>query len=315
MRETEAGGKLKVKALMGDYPNTLALKSGKLSHPRIELDFGGENRPMLAFKRAVNGAFDVAELALTSFLQAKAFGRPLVLIPAVMFGGKSQHAAIVYNSERGLLSPKDIVGRRVGIRASSQTTVMWVRGILQNDFGVDIDRVNWVSFEDAHVAEYRDPPNTVRAGEGKKLFNMLIDGEIDAAVLPPADLKDPRLRPLIPEPEAAAAAWTERNGFFPVNHLLTVTESFAKSNAWAVKEIFRLVAESRQAAPAPSANGLDPYPLGVEAMRKPLAMAIGYAAQQKLIPRRFEVDELFNDVTAGLGSRLAAGINCSSPGR
>ena len=295
-----AGGRLKVRVLMGDYPNTQALRSGRLGHPRIELDFCGENRPMLAFRRAVDGAFDVAELALTTFLQARAFGRPLQLMPAVMFGGKSQHAAIAYNAGRGQLAPRDLAGRRVGIRSDSQTTVMWVRGILQSDYGVDIDRVTWVTFEDAHVAEVRDPPNAVRAPAGKKLFDMLIDGEIDAAVLPPADLKDPRLRPLIPEADAAAAAWTARNGFFPINHVLTVSNAFADANAWALPEIFRLVAESRKSAPPPTAAGPDPYPLGVEAMRKALEAAIGHAVRQRLIARRFEVDELFCDGTRAL---------------
>ncbi|MFM9970925.1 MAG: ABC transporter substrate-binding protein [Burkholderiales bacterium] len=293
-------GKLTVKAMMGDYPNTLDLKSGKLESSLLDLDFGGIHRPLLAFKRVVNGEFDIAELAVTTFLQAKAVGKPLVLIPAVMFGGKSQHAAIVYNAKRGHLTPRDIVGRRVGVRSSSQTTVMWVRGILQNDYGVDIDNVQWVTFEDGHVAQYKDPPNAVRAPLDKKLFDMLIDGEIDAAVLPPADLKDPRLRPLISDAEAAAIAWTEQKRFFPINHMLTVSESFSASNPAAVREMFRLVAESRKAAPGPNAAGLDPYPLGVEACRKALETAVVYAAQQKLIPRRFEVDELFDDVTRTL---------------
>lgn len=293
--------KLTVKLLMGEYPNTQDIKSGKLSDPRIDIDFGDQQRVMLAFKRAVQGEYDFAELAVTTFLQAKAFGRPRVLIPAVMVGGKSQHAAIVYNRERGTLAPKDIAGRRVGIRAASQTTVMWVRGILHNDYGVDINRVRWITFEDAHVPEAKDPPNATRAAPGKKLFDMLIDGEIDAAVLPPQDLKDPRLAPLIPDAQAAATAWVEEKGFFPINHMLTVSEGFAAAHPWAVRALFDLVARSRQSAAPPAASGLDPYPLGVDAMRKSLATAIQYAVQQQLIARPFSVDELFNDITRDLG--------------
>jgi 4,5-dihydroxyphthalate decarboxylase len=299
--ETRVSGKLKVRAMMGEYPNTRALKSGQVESPLIDLDFGGINRPMLAFRRVVNGEFDVAELAVTTFLQARSLGKPLVLVPAVMFGGKSQHASLVYNAERGLLGINQLAGRRIGVRSASQTTVMWVRGILQNDYGVDLDRVQWVTFEDGHVAEVKDPPHTERAPEGKKLFDMLISGELDAAVLPPADLKDPRLRPLIPDAEKAAAGWSIRHGFFPINHMLTVGDTFERSHPDAVREVFRVVAQSRRMVEStPSSGGPDPYPLGVEACRAALQTAIDFATQQKLIPRRFEVDELFGPVTRHL---------------
>ena len=100
--------------------------------------------------------FDVAELAIATFLQAKAHGKPLVLLPVVV-RGKFAHSTLSYNAERGPLAPSDLPGRRVGIRAYAQTTPLWVRGILQNEYGVDLDRVKWITFEDPHVAEYREP--------------------------------------------------------------------------------------------------------------------------------------------------------------
>ena len=290
---------LKLQTLLGDHPHVMALKNGQIRSSRLVLDFDDVKMAYPEFKRVVRDLeFDVAELALVTYLQAKAHGKPLVLVPAVIFASKAPHAFIVYNAARGRLSPKDIVGRRVGIRASSVTTVMWARGILQNDYGVDLERVTWVTFEDAHVAEFKDPPNAQRAPAGKKLITMLLEGEVDAAVVSRDDLKDSRLRPLIPDPEAAARSWRERHQMLPINHMLVVKQSLSKSNPWAVQEIFRLVAENRKMAGVPAGV----LPLGVEANRKSLALAINYAVQQRLIPRRFEVDELFDDVTRALGS-------------
>ena len=290
---------LTLKTLLGDHPHMTALKSGQIQSPRLVLDFAEVKIAFPEFKRVVRDLeFDVAELALVTYLQAKVHGIPLVLVPAVMFAMHAPHALIVHNPERsGLLGPRDIPGRRVGIRASSVTTVMWVCGILQNDYGVDLERVNWVTFEDPHVAEFKDPPNAQRAPAGKKLLTMLIDGELDAAVVRRDDLADPRIRSLIPDAEAAARAWSETHRMQPINHMLVVKQSLAKSEPWAVPEIFRMLAESRRLAGTPAGV----LPLGVEANRKSLEMAISYAVQQHLIPKRFEVDELFDDLSRVLG--------------
>ena len=292
---------LTLRALLGDYPNTASLRKGAIRSSRLNLDFADVKVPNHAFKRVVRDMeFDVAELAIATYLTAKAYGKPLVLLPVVV-RGKFQHESIVYNAERGQLAPSDLAGRRVGIRSHSVTTVAWVRGILQNDYGVDLDRVKWITFEDAHVAEIRDPDTFERAPAGKNPMTMLLEGELDAAVLTGKDLKHPKFKYLIPDPEAAARTWYQRYQAVPINHMVTVRESLLKSNPWVAEEIFRLLAESKKAAGLPAGTGPDPYPLGVEANRKSLELVIKYAAQQRLIPRPFAVDELFNDVTRALG--------------
>ena len=293
---------LKLRTLLGDYPNVMPLKRGEVKSPRLTFDFADVKVPNTAFKRVVRDLeFDFSELAIATFLQAKAWNKPLALLPAVVVGGKAQHASIAYNIDRGTLAPKDIVGRRVGIRASSQTTVMWVRGILKNDYGVDIDRIKWVTFEDPHVPEYSDPPNCERAPAGKNIKTMLLEGEIDAASLTAEDLKHPKLRSLIPEPEAAAREWVKKHGTLPMNHVLIVKQSLLKEHPWAVKEIFGLVAEAKKRAGFPTSPDFDPYTLGVETNRRGLEVAIQYAHQQHVIPRSFTVDELFDEVTGALG--------------
>jgi len=289
---------LTLKTLLGDYPNTLALKRDDVRSPNIVFDFADVKMPHTAFKDVVRHfKYDVAELAIVTYLQAKAHGKPLVLLPAVVVGALP-HPFLVYNAERGQLSPDDLNGRRVGIRAYSVTTATWIRGVLQNDHGVDLDSIKWVTFEDPHVAEYADPTTALRAPAGKQLTQMLLDGEIDAGVVGGADLKDPRLRPVIANPNEAAKTWCEKNGALPINHMLVVKESLAKSSPEAVKEIFGLLRESKRAAPV--AADLDPIQFGVANIRRSLELIIRYSAQQRLIPRRFEVEELFDALTVGL---------------
>jgi 4,5-dihydroxyphthalate decarboxylase len=293
---------VKVRTLLGDYPNTRALKNGDIRSPGIAFDFADEKTVNKAFKRVVRELeFDVAELAIATFLQAKAHGKPLVLLPVVV-RGKFAHSTLSYNAERGHLAPSDLPGRRVGIRAYAQTTPLWVRGILQNEYGVDLDRVKWITFEDPHVAEYPEPATAERAAAGKKAREMLLDGELDAAILSEQrDAGEARLKTLIPDAPAAAQAWYRKHGVVPINHMIVVTQSLSKSDPAAVAEIYRLLAESKKAAGLPKPGEIDAFTVGVEACRKALAMAIQFAVQQRLIPRPFTVDELFDDNTRKLG--------------
>ena len=290
---------LTLRTLLGDYPNTLALKQGEIGSSIVRFDFADVKTPNHAFKDVVrHQKFDVAELAVVTYLQAKAHGKPLVLLPAVVVG-HLPHPLLVYNAERRRVSPSDLPGRRVGIRAYSVTTATWIRGILQNDHGVDLDSIRWVTFEDAHIAEYHDPDTAERAPADKQLLPMLLNGELDAGVVGGADLKDPRLHPVIPNSTAAAQEWCRRNQATPINHTVVIKQSLSRSSPETVKEIFRLLLASKEAA-SPAANSLDPLQFGVEANRRSLELIIEYSVQQRLIPRRFEVDELFDDVTRSL---------------
>jgi 4,5-dihydroxyphthalate decarboxylase len=293
---------LRLHTLLGDYPNTLALKQGEIGSALVAFDFAEVKLAHTAFKRVVRDLeFDLAELALVTFLMAKAHGKPLVLLPAVV-SARFQHPYLVYNAERGHLAPADLAGRRVGIRSYSVTTAAWIRGILANDHGVELDRVRWVSFEDAHVAEFRDPPAVERAAAGKDMLAMLLAGELDAAVVANPVSADPRLKTVFPDPAAAAQDWYRRKRAIQINHMVVVRESLSKTNPRAVQEVFRLLLESKRAAGLPAAGAIDLHPFGVEANRRNLGIAIDYAHQQRLIPRRYEVDELFDDVTRALGS-------------
>src|SRR6266850_3013976 len=265
--------------LMGEYPVTKQFRThtDKFAFAEIKGSPAGE------FKRVVrNLEFDVAEMAIMTHLIARAHGKPYRLLPFVVLA-RFQHPFLVYNAARGALAPEDLHGKRVGVRAYSVTTGVWIRGILAEDHGVDIDRVKWVTFEDAHVKEFRDPPNAERAPAGKEIGAMLLAGELDAAIMP-AVPADPNLKPVIPDPEAAGRRWGEKHHAIQLNHLVVVKESVPQKTA---DEVYQLLVESKQAAGDPPM-----LPHGLEANRHNLEVAIDCAYKQKLIPRRFTVEEL-----------------------
>jgi 4,5-dihydroxyphthalate decarboxylase len=289
-----------LRALVGDYPATAALKSGAVRSTGVALEFADVKPVSSAFKRVVRDLeFDVAELAIVTYLIAKAHGKPLTLLPVVLVA-RFQHPLIVCNAERGALAPGDLAGRRVGVRSYSVTTGAWIRGILTDDYGVLPEQVKWVTFEEAHVAEFRDPPNVVRAPAGAKLVDMLLAGELDAAIVGDGAPADPRIRPLIPDPAAAARAWHARHGAIQLNHLVVVKDALSRTDPGAVREIYRMLGESKRAAGLPKAGELDLNPFGVDANRRNLEVAIDCCHRQGLIPRRCAVDELFDDTTRAL---------------
>ena len=289
--------KTKFFTLLGNYPNTLALKKGAVKSDLIDFDFADVKVSNTAFKPLVREAkFDVAELAIVTFLQAKTYGKPYILIPATVLG-RGQHHTIAYNSERGTLKASELAGKRVGVRAYTQTTGAWVRGFLADDYGVETAKVRWITFEDPHLAEYKDPDFVTRAPEGKTLTQMLLDGDLDAAIVGDT-LLDPRLKPLIPDAEAVARTWAQAHGGVPINHLMVVRDTIAKSRPDIVQEIYRVLQESRRTAAPPPGGALDPWRFGIEANRRSLEIIVDYSFRQKLIPGKFPVDELFDGWTA-----------------
>ncbi len=269
-----------LKTLLGDYPVTTALRTGRIPS---KLQFADIKLPQTAFKRVVRDLeFDVAELALVTFLLAKSHGKPYRLLPAVVTA-RFQHPFLAFDCRRPLSAEK-LEGKRVGQRSYSVTTATWVRGILAEDHGVDLDAVKWVTFEEPHVAEFRDPPKVERAPAGKDMVAMLLAGELDAAILGETQ-KDDRIKPLIPDPDAAARAWRKKYGAIQINHMVALKNSVSSDTA---SEVYELLSKSRQAAGNPEMN-----PFGVEENRRNLEVAIDCVYRQKMIPRRFTVEELF----------------------
>jgi 4,5-dihydroxyphthalate decarboxylase len=285
---------------LADYAMTKALKEGAVKSDLVTFDFCGPKVANQGFKSMVRDRkFDAGELAIGTFLEAKTYGKPVTLLPAVVMG-RFQHQTALRSTAKPAFGPADLEGRRIGIRSYTQTTGIWVRGIFKHEYGVDLNKVTWVCNDDGHLAEFRDPPNVERTPpDSKKVDQMLLDGEIDGAILGAEIPNEPRVAHLIPNPKEAALAWYKKHNTGPVNHLFCVDKDLADTRPDVLAEIFRML-KATKAAMAPSPDGIDFHPFGVEALRKPLELVMQYSVEQKIIPRAFAIDELFDDVTRKL---------------
>lgn len=272
-----------MKVLLGDYPVTHALRSGALK-ASFPTHFENIRLPHQAFKRVVRELeFDIAELALVTYLLARAHGKPYRLLPAVVTA-RFQHPFLVCLSEKSFKA-EELSGKRIGQRSYSVTTATWLRGILADDYGVDLSSVQWTTFEEPHVAEFRDPPNVQRAPPGKDIVSMLLAGELDAAIM--TDIPDdPRIQPVIQDQDKAISRWRSRTGAtIQVNHMVVCRSSTPSSVS---DEFLSLLGKSRELAGSPAT-----HPFGIEANRRNLEAAIDTVFRQGMIPRRFTVEELF----------------------
>jgi len=287
-------------ALLGTHAGTEALKSGRVSSPLVHVQYADVKVINTQFKPLIRDAkYDFGELAIATYLQGYEYRKPYVLLPATILG-RGQHHTIFYNASRGPLSPRELNGRRVGVRAYTQTTGAWVRGFLADDYGVDLRSITWVTFEEPHLAEYREPAHVTRADEGKTLKQMLLDGEIDAAILGDVAEEGP-IKHLIPNHAAEGQRWAHAHGGVPINHMAVIREPIARSRPDVVREVYRMLKESRAAAALPAGPD-DPLRIGVAANRASLEQMVAYAFQQGLISRCPTADELFADAVRILGA-------------
>jgi 4,5-dihydroxyphthalate decarboxylase len=276
-----------LKTLLGDYAHTAPIKSGAVRSEKIAFDFEEIVPVWDGFKNMIRGdRYDVSEMAIVTYLIAKAHGKPLALLPAAMIG-RFQHPFAIYNKENGPLKARDLNGKRVGIRSFTTTTGAWIRGILANDYDVDLDSIDWVTFEDPHVSEYKD--TTRRAPEGRKIVPMLLDGELDAVLGEKSD--DPRIGSLFGDPEAEAQRWYAKHKLVPINHLVVMRSADVAADPETARDVYKLLCDGKAAAGAPVSP--DPVPFGIEANRRSLQLIADYAYQQRLIPEKMSVDAMF----------------------
>jgi 4,5-dihydroxyphthalate decarboxylase len=301
---------LTLKTALGNYGNTKALKDGTVKTPGIVFDFVEISPVYKAFRSMVQQLeFDVSEMAVTTYMLAKSFHKQLTALPVVLVR-IFHHGTILCNVNSGIRSPRDLEGRRVGIRAYAQTGPTWSRGILQNDYRVDLNKVTWVTFEGSHVSEFQDPTNAIRAPEGKKMDEMLIAGEIDAAI-GPNSINAPEVKPLFERASDVEAEWFKKTGIYPVNHIVVVKSELVSSHPWILRELFDAFKSAKglyldrlfAGGPASADDKLklrlagivggDPLPYGVLPNRRAIEALAQYTFQQKMMPKQYRVEELF----------------------
>lgn len=274
---------LRLRTALGKSPLVRALKDGAVSSDRVGFEFVAVDPITRAFRRQTRAMeFDLCEIALTTHAQARAYGKPITALPVVLLRGL-HHGALMCRVDSPLRGPMDLVGRRIGVRAWSQTTGVWVRGVLHNEYGVAPGSMTWITEEDAHVQEFADPPYVERMAEGQDLRALLLSGGIDAVVAV-AGLDPAEVRTVISDADAVAQEWSRKTGVFPINHVVVVKDALLTEHPWLADELMRLFI---------AAKGDAPVPYGVEANRPAIELLMRYAAEQGLIPRAYRVEELF----------------------
>jgi 4,5-dihydroxyphthalate decarboxylase len=309
---------MKLKTALVTRGHTQALKDGTVRPRTFEFDF--EEVPVIihAFRRMVRGLeFDISEMAITTYICARAHGKRFTAIPVFPMRA-FHHGAIVYNTKAGISGPKDLEGRKVGVnRGYTVTTGLWARSILQNQYGVDLSRITWVLSGDEHVAEYRPPPNVVPIEQGSTLEDLLLSGEVPAAIGVQVDAPD--VKPLIPNAKEAGFDALRDRGLYPINHTVVVRDDLLTANPDLAPDIFNAFAEAKRPyikrlaageIADPSKDDVtfrrvmemtgDPLPYGLEPNRRMLEAVMQYAQEQGIISRPVAVEDLFPPNTHGL---------------
>jgi 4,5-dihydroxyphthalate decarboxylase len=298
-----------LKTAIATYPHTKGLKDGSVSVPGVQFEHI-EVAPIIgAFRRMCRTYdFDLCEMAITTYLTAKAHGKKFTALP-VFVVRHFHHSPIVYNIKSGVQSPKDLEGKKVGVRAYTVTTGVWTRGILATEYGVNLDKITWVVVDEEHVQEYRKPANVLER-PGANLAEMLVEGEL-AAAIGVGNVDSPDVKPLIPDATAVEAAWYRKTGIYPINHTVVVKDTLLQSDPSLASRLFAgfeaakaqflkqlgsgaaLPADAQILARRRSIVGDDPLPNGLALNRQALEAIIRFAHEQKILPRAVEPEEMF----------------------
>ena len=310
---------LKLRIVTRTQGNNKALKDGTVKPRTCDLEFVEVDPLIDAFRGMVRGLeFDVCEMAITTYITARAHGKRFIGLP--MFLGRAfHHGAIVYNTKSGIKSPKDLEGRRVGVnRGYTVTSGVWARAVLQHQYGVDLDTITWVLSGDEHVAEYRPPSNVVPIENGAKMADLVASGELPAAI--GLEIKSPDVKPLITNAAEAGLEALRSRSHYPINHLIVVKDELLDAHADLAPDIFNVFAEAKRDyirrlrggeiqnptrvddlhRQVMDITGRDPLPYGIAPNRQALEEIIQYTLEQRILARPLTVEELFPPNTHAL---------------
>jgi 4,5-dihydroxyphthalate decarboxylase len=303
---------LTLKTVTRTQGNNKAIKDGTVKPRTARLEFVEVDPLIDAFRRMVRGLeFDVCEMALTTYVTARAHGKRMTGLPIFLMRA-FHHGAIVANARAGIRTPRDLEGQRVGVnRGYTVTTGLWARSVLANQYGVDLGKITWVLSGDEHVAEFVPPPNVVPMEKGRKMADLVASGELVAAIGVESD--HPDVKPLIPNARETAYQALRDTGHYPINHLMVVKDEVLEMHPDLGPDLFNAFAEAKRGyverlraggIEKPTAvdemhkrvmeiTGGDPLPYGIEPNRRMLEEALESAREQKIIVKPVTVEELF----------------------
>ena len=320
---------LPLKIAIATYGHTAALKQGKVTIEGVQPDFV-EIKPIIAaFRRMVRDVeFDVCEMAPVTYMIAREAGAPFKALPVFIFR-RFHHAGLVYRDDAGIKEPRDLEGKRAGVRAYSVTTGVWTRGIMTNEYGVDNSKITWVVDDEEHVTSLVLPSNVEQASDGNSLVELMASGYLSAAFTDnagigragaPADgwqsggrIKPPEYKEMFPNAETLEAEWFKKTGIYPVHGLIVVKDELLAKYPWLAKALYDAFLESkeiylRQLEAGESVSDKDehyramskivgdPLPYGIKANRPSMEALITYCNQQGLLKKKYSVDDMFVNV-------------------
>jgi 4,5-dihydroxyphthalate decarboxylase len=269
------------------------LLDGRVRSERLNLQFIPVEPISRAFRRAIRDEeFDVTEMALITLAMAVDAGYPWMGLPIVVMRG-FHHGALRTLNMSQIQSPQDLAGKKVGVRAYSQTTGVWVRGILEREYGVGANRITWMTTEDAHVPGFSDPGYVQRVPSGTTLQNLLSSGEI-AAAIGDGSSSFPDTRSVVSDPEEAAVKWYRQTGVYPVNHFIAFRRELLEREPELVNELQEMFQRSRDLwLQNESVPPRDDLPYGREAHENAINLGLEFAFEQELTRKQFRYEDLF----------------------
>ena len=291
-----------LRTVLATSPLSAPLEQGVITSPRVRFDFIEVATIHDAFAPMVRQqAYDLCELAIVTCLQAIAYDRPVVILPVVV-ASRFQRGCLISHRARGVPAVADLAGKRIGVRAYTQTTGMWVRAHLTEDYGLSTESMRWLTRDPAHVEQYRDPTFVEHVASPKSLPDMLRDGDIDAAILGNDLPKGDEFAPVIPDAATKDLAWWRQHRFMPINHMMVASRDVSRRDPGAVKEAYHLLAHAHGLSAVPEGKP-SPVVFGFAALREPVRWIIDACVEQGLLPRRLGLDEVFgpaDDILGGL---------------
>lgn len=319
------GGKVKLKIAIAEFPHTSAIRDGSIPIEGVEAEILTVNPQIGAFRRMVRDVeFDVCELAPTTYIIARAYGAPFVALP-VFVTRRFHHGGLLVRPDANIRVPKDLEGKKVGVRAYSVTTGVWTRQILIDQFDLDNDKVTWVVDDEEHVTQLKLPPNVIHAPQGRSLADMMADGELSAGFDAAAGIGrsgaptggwkelETNYPDLFPNAEALESDYYKRTGIYPMHGTIVVKDSILAEHPWVAKSLFdafsrakdewlaRLDAEGPKNAVDTRYDklrkivGHDPLPYGLAANIKTIEALEQTSFKQGLTPQRMSIADLFVD--------------------
>jgi 4,5-dihydroxyphthalate decarboxylase len=280
-----------LRTVLADSPLAVALKRHEFVSASMRFAFEETSPVHRAFAPMVRrAAYDLSELAIVTALQAIAYGRPIVLLPAVV-ASRFQRGCLIAYRPRGVPAPEQLADKRIGVRAYTQTTGMWVRAHLAEDYGLPVERMHWLTREGAHVEEFADPACVEHLHGDASLPDQLRDGSIDAAILGNDLPADDAFVPVIADAAERDRDWWKKHGFMPINHMVAASADICSREPVAVREAYRLLRDADEATRV-SGTGPQPTMFGFDALRGPIGFVIDACQRQGLLPRRLTVEEV-----------------------